>query len=149
MAQTEFKTKAPQKVSLDAVKKTAAAADERAATFTIPAETGKELTLTGEFFEQAWEKFEDGKKKSSGTTIMVGVKELPQPLRLSFFRARVLREEDGNKEFKACFPRESSFVQMVEGLTKDKKVVVSRADYVFPGAAKARQIDTLVWAKAK
>ena len=147
MAQTTFKAESPKKVSLEDIKKTAKAADERAAMFTIPAETGKVLTLTGEFFEQAWTRYEDNKKMSSGTTIMVGVKELPQPLRLSFFRSRTLHEETGNKTFEACFKKEASFVEMIEGLTKGKKVIVSRGDYVYPGAARARQIDTLVWAE--
>lgn len=147
MAQTTFKTNEPKKVTLDAVKKTAASLDEKSAAFHIPADKGTKLTLTGEFFEQVWESYEGTKKTGTGTTIMVGVKELTKPLRLSFFRSKSLREEEGNKEFKACFAKDASFEDMIAGITADKKIVVAREDYVFPGRSSARQIDTVVWAE--
>ena len=147
MAKTEFKVDEPKKATLATVKKTAKSLDEKSAAFHIPAETGKILTLTGEFFEQTWESYESSKKTGSGTTIMVGVKELPKPLRLSFFRTKVLKEEEGNKTFKACFNKEASFEEMIENLKADKKVVVTRSDYIFPGRASARSIDLLDWAE--
>lgn len=147
MAKTEFKVAEPKKATLVTVKKTAKSLDEKSAAFHIPAEKGKVLTLTGEFFEQTWESYEGSKKTGSGTTILVGVKELPKPLRLSFFRTKVLKEEEGNKLFKACFDKEASFEEMIDGLTADKKVKVCREDYVFPGRASARSIDTLDWAE--
>ena len=147
MAKTEFKVNEPKKVTLTAVKKTAKSLDEKSEAFHIPAETGKVLTLTGEFFEQTWESYEGSKKTGSGTTILVGVKELPKPLRLSFFRSKILKEEEGKKTFKACFDNNASFEKMVDNLTADKKIKVVREDYVFPGRASARSIDLVDWAE--
>lgn len=147
MAQSNFKVSEPTKIAtLDAAKKAAQAKDAVNANFHIPAETGTVLTLTGEFFEAVWSRGE-GKDKREGTMLMAGVKELSKPISFGFFRTKVLREEDGNKEFKACFEKEASFEDIVNGIKKDKKVVVCRGDYVYPGRSSARSIDTLVWAK--
>lgn len=150
MAKTEFKTKEPKKVALAAAKKTANALDDKNSAFHIPAPTGTKLTLNGEFYEQAWESFDEkGKQTGSGTTILVGVEELQKPLRLSFFRSKSLKEEDGKKPFKAAFPLEAGFEEMIDTISasKGKQVIVTRSDYVFPGRASARSIDLVDWVK--
>lgn len=147
MAQSNFKVSEPTKIAtLDAAKKAAQVKDAANANFHIPAETGAKLTLTGEFFEAVWERGE-GKDKREGTMLMAGVKELAKPISFGFFRTKVLREEGGNKTFKACFSKEASFEEIVNGIKKDKKVVVCRGDYVYPGRSSARSIDTLNWAE--
>jgi hypothetical protein len=149
MAQSNFKVSEPTKIAtLDAAKKAAQVKDAANANFHIPAETGAKLTLTGEFFEAVWERGE-GKEKRSGTMLMAGVKELSKPISFGFFRTKVLREEDSNKEFRACFSKDAGFEEIVEGIeaNKGKQVVVSRGDYIYPGRSSARSIDTLVWAE--
>ena len=140
MAKSEFKLGDVRKLTNEKAVEAAKVKDARNANFHIPAEKDAILTLTGEIYEQDWTRGTD-----SGTMLLAGVKELVSPIPFGFFRTKKLLQEDGLKEFSACFPKDASFEDIIKGIKKDKKVKVQRSDYVYPGRSSSRDIDTLIW----
>jgi hypothetical protein len=143
MAKSEFKLGKLSKITTANALKSASLKDARNATFHITADTDEILTLTGEFFEQEWSKGDNegtmllaGAKKADGSEIKVA---------FGFFRTKKLLQEDGLKTFKACFDKDASFEEIVNGIEAGKKIQVKRDDYVYPGRSSARAVDTVVW----
>ena len=144
MAKSEFKIAAQStKITADAAKLSAQQKDARNAQFHVPANTDEIMTLTGEFFEKAWTRGDD-----NGTILLVGAAKSDKKtieIPFGFFRTKVLREENGDKTFEAAFDKDESFENMVNGMTKGKKIQLKRADYVYPGRSSARSIDTIIF----
>lgn len=144
MAKSEFKLSEPKKVSKANALKDAQQKDARNASFHIPAETGAVLTLTGDFYSREWTRGTD-----SGTMLLAEAKpESGKAIQIpfGFFRTKVLREEDGDKTFEACFDKNATFESIINGIVKDKKIKVCRSGYVYPGRSSSRDIDTVQWA---
>ena len=147
MAKSEFKLGNLNKITTANALKAAQSKDARNASFHIPADNDEELSLTGEFFEQSWTRGDN-----EGTMLLVGTKkaddtEIKVPF--GFFRTKKLLQDDGLKTCPACFDKEASFEDIVNGLEKafkaNKKIKVVRDDYVYPGRSAARSVDTVVW----
>lgn len=143
MAKSEFKLGNLNKITTANALKAAQSKDARNASFHIPADNDEILTLTGEFFEQGWSKGDNegtmllaGAKKADGSEIKVA---------FGFFRTKKLLQEDGLKTFKACFDKDASFEDIVNGIEAGKKIQVKRDDYVYPGKSSARAVDTVIW----
>ena len=148
MAQTKTTYGEAKAVTKADALKSAQQKDAFSANFNIPAETDEELTLTGNFYEKSWERGE-GKDKREGTILLCecekkdgGKLQVP----FGFFRTKTLREEDGLKSFNACFSRDASFEDMVNGMTKNKKIKVCRDTFVPVGYSSARDVTTVNWA---
>ena len=151
MAQTQFVLSAPKKVSADDALKSARSKDSRNVNFHIPADRDEVLTLTGDILEIAWTQGE-GKDKKEGTILAADVKradgtELKTGVPFGFFRTKKLREEDGDKTFKACFPSSATFEEILSSIQTGKKIKVCRDGYVFPGRSSSRDVDTVDWAE--
>lgn len=143
MAKSEFKLGKLNKITTANALKSAQLKDARNASFHIPADNDEILTLTGEFFEQAWTRGDN-----EGTMLLVGAKKADNSeikVAFGFFRTKKLLQEDGLKTFKACFDKDASFEEIVNGIEAGKKIQVKRDDYVYPGRSAARAVDTVVW----
>ena len=144
MAKSEFKIAVQStKITTDAAKLSAQQKDARNAQFHVSANTDEIMTLTGEFFEKAWTRGD-----SAGTILLVGASKSDKKtieIPFGFFRTKVLREENGDKTFEAAFDKDESFENMVNGMTKGKKIQLKRGDYVYPGRSSARSIDTIIF----
>ena len=150
MAQTQFELQAPKKVSAADALKSARSKDSRNVNFHIPADKNEILTLTGDILEIAWTQGE-GKDKKEGTILAAAAKradgtELKTGVPFGFFRTKKLREEDGDKEFKAAFPSSATFEEILTAIAADKKIKVCRDGYVYPGKSSSRDVDTVDWA---
>ena len=145
MAKSEFKLGKLSKITKDKAAKSAQAKDARNATFHISAENDEILTLTGEYYEQEWTN-----KDSEGTMLLAAAKKADGSeikVAFGFFRTKKLLQEDGLKTFPACFDKDASFEDIVNGIEEGKKIQVKRDDYVYPGRSSARAVDTVIWAK--
>ena len=143
MAKSEFKLGSLNKITTVKALKAAQSKDARNASFHIPADNDEILTLTGEFFEQGWSKGDN-----EGTMLLAGAKKADSSeikVAFGFFRTKKLLQEDGLKTFKACFDKDASFEDIVNGIEAGKKIQVKRDDYVYPGRSAARAVDTVVW----
>jgi hypothetical protein len=143
MAKSEFKLGKLSKITTANALKSAQSKDARNASFHIPADNDEILTLTGEFFEQDWSKGDN-----EGTMLLAGAKKADNSeikVAFGFFRTKKLLQEDGLKTFKACFDKDASFEEIVNGIEAGKKIQVKRDDYVYPGKSSARAVDTVVW----
>jgi hypothetical protein len=143
MAKSEFKLGNLTKITKEKASTSAKTKDARNATFHITADTDEILTLTGEFFEQEWSKGDN-----EGTMLLAGAKKADNSeikVAFGFFRTKKLLQEDGLKTFKACFDKDASFEEIVNGIEAGKKIQVKRDDYVYPGKSSARAVDTVVW----
>lgn len=151
MAQSKFTYGATKKVTPADAKTSAQKRDEINANWHIPACADEILTLTGEFYERAWEYgSKDSKDYRTGTILMTEAEKSDGSkinIPLSFFKEKRLREEDGLRTFAACFPSDVTFERIVTGIESGKKVKVAREPFVFPGRSSARDIDTVVWAE--
>ena len=144
MAKSEFKLGNLNKITKEKASASAKAKDARNASFHIAADDNEILTLTGEFFEQSWTRGDN-----EGTMLLAGAKkadgsEIKVPF--GFFRTKKLLQDDGLKTFKACFDKDASFEDIVNGIEAGKKIQVKRDDYIYPGRSSARAVDTVVWA---
>lgn len=146
MAKTEFKLGESKKITAANAKKSALAKDARNAQFHIPADNDEVLTLTGDFYEQSWTRGDN-----SGTMLLAGAMRADNKTEIQvpfgFFRTKELLEEGGIKKFEACFSKNASFEEMVNGIVKDKKIQVKRDGYVYPGRSSSRDVDTVIWAE--
>jgi hypothetical protein len=143
MAKSEFKLGSLTKITKKEASTSAQAKDARNATFHIAADNDEILTLTGEFFEQSWTRGDN-----EGTMLLAGAKKADNSeikVAFGFFRTKKLLQEDGLKTFPACFDKDASFEEIVNGIEKGKKIQVKRDDYVYPGRSAARAVDTVVW----
>lgn len=143
MAKSEFKLGKLSKITTANALKSAQSKDARNASFHIAADTDEILTLTGEFFEQGWSKGD-----SEGTMLLAGAKKADGSeikVAFGFFRTKKLLQDDGLKTFPACFDKDASFEDIVNGIEAGKKIQVKRDDYVYPGRSSARAVDTVVW----
>ena len=150
MAQTQFVVSAPKKVDAQTALASAKNKDARNVNFHIPAAKDEILTLTGDILEMEWESGQ-GKDKRTGTILAADAKRadgsaLPTGVPFGFFRSKKLREEDGDKEFKACFPSSATFEEILTSIKKDVKIKVCRDGYVYPGRSSSRDVDTVDWA---
>ena len=151
MAQTQFVLSEPKKVDSATALAAAKAKDSRNVNFHIPASTGEILTLTGDILEIAWTSGQ-GKDKREGTILAADAKRadgttLPTGVPFGFFRTKKLHEENGEKEFKACFPSSATFEEILTSIQKDVKIKVCRDGYIYPGRSSSRDVDTVDWAK--
>ena len=151
MAQTQFVLSEPKKVSPESALASAKQKDARNVNFHIPAAKDEILTLTGDILEIAWESGQ-GKDKREGTILAADAKRadgttLPSGVPFGFFRTKKLHEENGDKEFKACFPSSATFEEILSAIKADKKIKVARDGYIYPGRSSSRDVDTVVWAK--
>ena len=151
MAQTMFVLSAPKKVDAATALAAAKAKDSRNVNFHIPADKDEVLILTGDIIEIEWSQ-KKGKEEKSGTILAAGAKrvdgtELTTGVPFGFFRTKKLREEDGDKTFKACFPSSATFEEILSAIAADKKIKVARDGYVYPGSSSSRDVDTVVWAE--
>lgn len=145
MAQSEFKLGSEKKISVKDALTSAQEKDKRNMTFHIQAETNEVLSLTGDFYEQSWTR-----GANSGTMLLAEAKKADGKkikIALGFFRTKELLEEGGIKKFEACFEKNATFEEMINGITKDKKIQVKRDGYVYPGRSSSRDVDTVVWAE--
>lgn len=151
MAQSKFTYGETKKVTPADAKKNAAARDAANSNWHIPALKDEVLTLTGDFYEKAWEfGTKDSKDYRSGTILMAEAAKADGSkinIPISFFKEKRLREEDGIRTFMACFNSEATFESIVGGIEQGKKIKVTREPFVFPGRSSARDIDTVVWAE--
>ena len=109
------------------------------------------LTLTGDILEIAWKRGE-GKDEQTGTILAADAKRedgttLPTGVPFGFFRSKKLREENGDKDFPACFPSSATFEEILASIKKDVKIKVCRDGYVYPGRSSSRDVDTVNWVK--
>lgn len=151
MAQTMFVLSAPKKVDATTALAAAKAKDSRSVNFHIPADKDEILTLTGEILEIEWESGQ-GKDKREGTILAAAAKrsdgtELATGVPFGFFRTKKLREEDGDKTFKACFPSSATFEEILSAIQAGKKIKVCRDGYIYPGKSSSRDVDTVDWAE--
>lgn len=150
MAQTTFELHTPKKVDAATALKSARSKDSRNVNFHIPADKDEILTLTGDILEIEWESGQ-GKDKREGTILAAAAKradgtELSTGVPFGFFRSKKLREEDGDKTFKAAFPSSATFEEILTSIKKDVKIKVCRDGYVYPGRSSSRDVDTVDWA---
>lgn len=150
MAQTKFVVGAPKKVDAQTALASAKEKDARNVNFHIAADKDAILTLTGDILEISWTSGE-GKDKREGTILSAAAKredgsELPTGVPFGFFRSKKLREENGDKDFPACFPNSATFEEILSSIKKDKKIKVCRDGYVYPGRSSSRDVDTVIWA---
>ena len=149
MAQTTFNNAdiaSINQIDKNAALKISLEKDSRAFTFHIQAETNEILTLTGDFWEHPWAgKGRVGTMLCTGAIRADGHTEILVPLHM--FRTKILREEDGDKTFTACFPRDAAFEDIINSIIKGKKIKVTRGPYVYPGRSSSRDVDTVTWAE--
>lgn len=145
MAQSEFKLGSEKKISVKDALTSAQEKDKRNMAFHIQAETDEILTLTGDFYEQSWTR-----GATSGTMLLAEAKKAGGKkikIALGFFRTKELLEEGGIKKFNACFEKNATFEEMINGIVEGKKIQVKRDGYVYPGRSSSRDVDTIVWAE--
>lgn len=145
MAQSEFKLGSEKKISVKDALTSAQEKDRRNMAFHIQAETDEILSLTGDFYEQSWTR-----GANSGTMLLTEAKKADGKkikIALGFFRTKELLEEGGIKKFEACFEKNATFEEMINGIVKGKKIQVKRDGYVYPGRSSSRDVDTVVWAE--
>ena len=151
MAQTKFVLSAPKTVSAKDALASAKEKDARNVNFHIAADKDAVLTLTGDILEIAWKRGE-GKDEQTGTILAADAKRedgttLPTGVPFGFFRSKKLREENGDKDFPACFPSSATFEEILASIKKDVKIKVCRDGYVYPGRSSRRDVDTVNWVK--
>ena len=137
MAKATFTFAPASEVSADKAKKIASENDAKVSNFSLNADDGETLTLTGKIFESVWTRKEEGKPDSTGTTLQAestkkdgGKVYIPFGL---FKSARKLASGGQVIECKARFSKDETQTNILDFCKKNATVTVKKYLYFREG----------------
>lgn len=152
MAKTDFSVSERNKVSKEQAEKTAATNDSKRVNFDLSAETGEELTLTGDFYEATWERYEgEGEnrtKKGEGVILFADAKrangtKIQIPFGL-FRSANKLAAGGSVIECKAHFSKNVTNKEILDFCLTKAKVKVERYTFFREGINNEMEITKVI-----
>ena len=147
MATSKFVVGAPKECTATRAKEIAQEKDARNAQFSINAETGAVLTLTGKVFESEWTRTEEGKAPQTGIILNAEAKNGNSTLMIPFgyFVSKTRRAAGGDSvDFKGVFPKFTTNETILNFVKKGAKVKVARDYYFREGWNSETEVTTVV-----
>lgn len=151
MAKATFVVSERKEATETRAKEIAQKRDANNAQFTIPAETGATLKLTGKFFESAWTRKEEGKDDQTGFILSAEAKPKSGNnvyIPFGFFISKS-RLASGNEKvnFPAVFDKYATYGQIIDFIKTKPTVKVARDYYFREGWSSETEVTTVVKAE--
>ena len=151
MAKAIFKVGERKEATETRAKEIAQERDGRNAQFTLNAETGAVLKLTGKFFESVWTREEQGKDPQTGSILSAEAENGRNPkvyIPFGFFISKA-RLASGNEkvEFPAVFGKFTTYEDIIKFVKTKPSVKVARDYYFREGWSSETEITTVVKAE--
>lgn len=153
MAKTNFLVSERNKVSKEQAEKTATTNDSKRVNFDLSAETGEELTLTGDFYEATWERYEgEGEnrtKKGEGVILFADAKRADGKTKIQipfglFRSANKLASGGSVIECKAHFTKNATNKEILDFCLTKAKVKVERYTFFREGMSNESEITKVI-----